>query len=47
MDNIITKKDVENAVLLTEEELENLNFDELCLYLGLLDKMEEVLEGGE
>ncbi len=43
----ITKEDVEKMSVLTEEEINKLNFSELCLYLRLLDSMEEVLEGDD
>ena len=47
MEKIIKKADVENAQLLSDEEVKNLNFHELCLYIGLLDEMEEALEEDE
>lgn len=42
--NKLTKEDVEKFNVLTEEQINKLNFHELCLYLGLLDEMENVLE---
>ena len=47
MEEKLTKKEVEEAKLLTKEEVEKLNFNELCLYLGLLDEMEKIMEEGE
>lgn len=44
---IITKKDIEEMELLSTEELEKLNFHELCAYLGMLDMAEKVLEGSD
>lgn len=47
MEDLITKADIENMRLLTEDELSQLNFHELCLYLGLLDKFEKKLREEE
>lgn len=43
----LTKKEVENMKLLSDEELQKLSFHELCLYLEMLDKAEKILEEGE
>lgn len=40
-----TKKSVEEMELLSTEELNKLNFHELCAYLGMLDMAEKILEG--
>ena len=47
MEDLITKADIENMRLLTEDELSQLNFHELCLYIGLLDKFEKKLREEE
>lgn len=44
---ILTKEDVEKMELLSDEEMEKLNFHELCAYLNMLDIIEKVLEEGE
>lgn len=44
---IITKNDIEEMELLSTEELEKLNFHELCAYLGMLDIAEKILEGSD
>lgn len=44
---VITKKDIENMKLLTDEEIKKLSFHELCLYLNMLDNAESILEGSE
>lgn len=44
---VITKKDVEEMRLLTDEEIKKLSFHELCLYLNMLDNAESILEGSE
>ena len=43
----ITKKDVEEMQLLTDKELKNLSFHELCLYLNQLEIAEKILEGSD
>lgn len=44
---VITKKDVENMRILTDEEIKKLNFNELCMYYAMLDMAKKVLERGE
>lgn len=44
---MITKKDIENMKLLTDEEISKLSFDELCMYLSILENAKEILERGE
>lgn len=44
---VITKKDVENMRILTDEEIKKLNFNELCMYYAMLDMAKKVLEGSE
>ena len=44
---LFTKKDIQEMTLLSTEELEKLNFHELCAYLGMLDIAEKLLEGSE
>lgn len=43
----ITKRDIRDMKLLTDEELRKLNFTELCIYLNTLEIAENVLEGSE
>ena len=43
----ITKKDIEDMKLLTEEEISKLNFNELCMYLEILEKSKDILEGSD
>ena len=43
----ITKKEIEEMKLLTDEEIKNLSFHELCLYLNNLEIAEKILEGSE
>ena len=43
----ITKKEIEEMKLLSDEELKKLNFHELCLYLNMLEEAEKILSGGE
>ena len=43
----ITKKEIEEMKLLTDEELQKLNFHELCMYLNMLDEAEKILGGEE
>lgn len=43
----ITKRDIQDMKLLTDEELRKLNFTELCIYLNTLEIAENVLEGSE
>ena len=33
--------------LLTEEEINKLSFDELCMYLAILENAKEILEEGD
>lgn len=44
---VITRKDIENMKLLTDEEIKKLSFHELCIYLNMLDNAESILEGSE
>lgn len=44
---IFTEKEIAEMELLSTEELEKLNFHELCAYLGMLDVAEKILEGSE
>lgn len=44
MNSKINIEDIKNGRLLSQDELEKLNFHELCLYLGLLDEMEKILK---
>ena len=46
MDDIINVEDIKHMKLLTKEELEKLNYYELCLYIGLLNEFKKKLEGG-
>lgn len=44
---VITKKDIENMRILTDEEIKKLNFNELCMYYAMLDMAKKVLGRGE
>ena len=46
IENLLEMKDFENMELLTDEEMEKLNFHELCLYMGLLEKIEKKMREG-
>lgn len=46
-ENKLTKKEIEDMKLLSDEELQKLNFHELCLYLKMLDDAEKILEEGD
>lgn len=46
-DVVITQEDVKNMRLLNDEEIQRLDFHELCLYLNMLDNAERILEGSE
>lgn len=39
----ITKKEIEEMTLLTDEQLEKLSFHELCVYLNMLEIAEKML----
>lgn len=43
----MTKNNIKNMKLLSEEEIKKLTFHELCLYLDTLNQAEEILEGDE
>lgn len=40
----ITKKEIEEMKLLTDEEVRKLSFHELCAYLDMLEMAEKILE---
>jgi hypothetical protein len=44
MNDKLTSSDIEKIELLTNEEIDELNFHELCLYYKMLDDMENVLK---
>lgn len=46
-DVVITREDVKGMKLLSDEEIQKLDFHELCLYLNMLDNAERILEGSE
>jgi hypothetical protein len=46
IENLLEMEDIENIELLTDEEMEKLNFHELCLYIGLLEKIENKMREG-
>lgn len=44
---VITKKEIEEMKLLTDEEIDKLNFHELCAYYSMLEEAEKILEGSD
>lgn len=41
----ISKEELKNFKVLDNNELEKLNFHELCLYLSMLELAEKIMEG--